>query len=91
MLNGQEEGTVDEVNWHVPYKFYSLSMLRIWPAATGIQGFEVTYTVPEEFTGYEPLTQMFGSSIDVASYEVIQISEELTKRKKFKSDGNALR
>ena len=92
MLTGDETGApLDDITWSVPYKFYRLSRLRVWPTEKGIQGFEVTYTVPDDFTGYEPLVQMFGSSIDVSEFESIDITDELTGKRAFKSDGKAFR
>ena len=90
MLNGQEVATVDEVTWHVPYKFYSLSKLLIWPTPSGIQGFEVTFSVPDYFTGYEQQRQMFGSSISVKDYQSITITDEITDLK-LRSDSKVLR
>ena len=90
MLNGQEVATVDEVTWHVPYKFYSLSKLLIWPTPSGIQGFEVTFSVPDDFTGHEQQRQMFGSSISVKDYQSITITDEITDLK-LRSDSKVLR
>ena len=46
--------------WYCPYKFYSLSRVRVWSSnvpdvGKRISGFEVVYEVPAHFTGYPPI------------------------------------
>ena len=51
----------------------------------------MTYRVPENFTGYEPIIKMFGSSLNVSDYEVFEFDQEITGAKKFRSDGKTFR
>ena len=48
-------------NWVVPYKFYSLSKIRFYKSNDEISGFEVVYEAPDTFTGYEPISHLYGT------------------------------
>ena len=52
---------IEEDNWVVPYKFYSLTKIRVYKSDAAMSGFEVVYEAPDSFTGYEPISHLFGT------------------------------
>ena len=52
---------IEEDTWVVPYKFYSLSKIRVFTNEDVMTGFEVVYEVPDSFRGYEPISHLFGT------------------------------
>ena len=76
MLNGLVIKPFEEDTWVVPYKFYSLSKLKVWKQhQEKVSGFEVVYEVPANFYGYPPITHMFGSRQYVSHYETVDLSD----------------
>ena len=66
----------EEETWVVPYKFYSLSKLRVWKEQMNkISGLEVVFEAPSNFTGYPPIEHMFGSRQYVSHYETVYIRD----------------
>ena len=73
-------------------------MLYVWRSTTSITGFEAWWTVPNDYTGYEPIVQMFGSPVPAIyfkrkyfnEYEVLQVEalfdEEQPRRITFMTD-----
>ena len=55
MLTGEEVSPLDDFSWNAQEKFYTLTEMRVWPTDRGIQGFEVMFETPSNFTGYPPL------------------------------------
>ena len=49
----------------------------MWTSAKAILGFEVTFSAPEDFTGYAPYTHMFGSVTPIIEYSELLLSEEI--------------
>ena len=75
--------TIDE--WHVPYKHYQMTKLRVWKSEIEISGFEVTFEVKcthdnycndFQYTGWEPITHMFGTASLNTEYEELNAHEE---------------
>ena len=60
---GQVFGETSIQEFAVPHKFYKLSQLYSWRSISSITGFRAEWTVPDEYTGYEPIVQMFGSPV----------------------------
>ena len=57
---------LEEFEWTVEYKYYRLTKVRVWCSGNVMSGFEVTFS-PEtkgraSLTGYNEITQMFGST-----------------------------
>ena len=91
MLVGEIGGDSTEIEWSVPEKMYSLAEIRAWPIARGIQGFELTYKVPDDFTGYTAVTKMFGSSLDTTGYQAVLIDVEVSGDIILRGDDKVLR
>ena len=54
-----------------------MRQIRIWSIETnGISGFEVTFQAQSDFTGYEPVTWMFGTRESNQDYFVIDIAND---------------
>ena len=69
-------GIIEE--WHVPYKHYQMTKLRVWKRDIEISGFEVTFEVKcthddycygFQYTGWEPITHMFGTASLNSEYQ----------------------
>ena len=69
--------------WVAPYKFYKLTRARVWRKDYVMSGFEVTFSPVSGVTGYEEITQMFGSTglmdytepflmVDFSSYDELK-------------------
>ncbi len=70
--------------YSVPYKFYRLTKLRVWRSTSVIVGFETIWTVPDSYTGYAPITRMFGGQVPVIDfYDVLNIEELMRIEVKF--------
>ena len=68
----------EEEEFYVKNKFYKISQIRVWAEDSfGISGFEVTYTSQSDFTGYEPITKMFGEPNLKEDYEVINVDSSV--------------
>ena len=61
-------------NWYVPYRFYNIKEVRIWKDENQMSGFEFVFKVPKDFTGYEPITHMWGTKLLVSDFEVVDLS-----------------
>ena len=70
---------------------YSLAEIRAWPSDRGIQGFELIYKVPEDYTGYLPHIKMFGSSADVGQYTAVQFDSQVDGDLILRSDDKVLK
>ena len=67
MIEGGVNDNPETFSWSVPYRYYMLTKVKMWKSGGATSGFEVTYTAPENFVGWEPIVQMFGTEGD-ASY-----------------------
>ena len=91
MVTGEEFGDVEESIFSVPYKFYTLTRLRVWVSTKAILGFEATFSAPDNFTGYAPYTHMFGTiTTPIEGYFDLNISEEI-REVQLNFDASALR
>ena len=75
------QGTVltnAEVNkWNVERQFYRLSKVKIWYSGIDTSGFEVTYSPPDDYTGWQELLNMFGNNDQGFPTEEIELDEDL--------------
>ena len=72
--------------WYVPYKFYSLTKVRVWRHSNVMSGFEVTFSPDPDFLkGYEDITHMFGSE------GLTEYTEPFVDKKNFYDHGNDIR
>lgn len=77
-LIGTENGRITDDIWSVPYKFYSLTKVRLWKGNYSnkypVSGFEVTYE--SELEGYPPMSHLFGTTIRNTYFEEVNLKDE---------------
>lgn len=73
-IEGHVQTNPENDMWYVEHRFYRLTSVKLWSDNLYTSGFEVTYEAPESFTGWEPITRMFGN--DAATEEPYTINLE---------------
>ena len=77
MIFGHEDPPIVDDDWVVPRKFYRLSKVKMWKNNANTRGFEVTFSVPVEFTGWADETHMYGFPTETSALEEIPIDTEV--------------
>ena len=57
-------------SFYVGSKFYRLTKIKVYRSETEMSGFELIYEVPGDFTGYEPISHLFGTRQLVTRFNV---------------------
>ena len=76
-IKGTELTNAQVSKWNVERQFYRLSKVKIWKAGIDTNGFEVTYSPPDDYTGWQELLNMFGNNDQGFSTEEIELDEDL--------------
>ena len=51
-VDAAERFLTQDYEWYVPYKFYSITKVRVWRHGIVMSGFEVTFSPDITLTGY---------------------------------------
>ena len=60
MVEGSIGTNPETETWYIPHRYYRLTSVKMYKNSANTSGFEVTYSPPDEFDGWETQSHLFG-------------------------------